>query len=95
MSVRVRQPPTHLPTQSAVVDIPRRPIRSLIPPLKERLGHDHHALPGDIVGLEELAEDSLRVALGIGIGRVEGLLFQRVPFALPIKYRILTLIPAS
>lgn len=42
-------------------------------PLHVRLGHDDDALPGDIVLLEKLAEDPLRVALAVRVGRVERL----------------------
>jgi hypothetical protein len=44
-----------------------------ISPLEERLGHDYHAFPWDIVFLDEFTEDPLGVTLGVGIGCIERL----------------------
>lgn len=65
---------THLSTESTVVDVSCWTVRSLISPLHERLGHDDHTLSGDLVLFQELAQNPLGVALGVGIGRIECLL---------------------
>lgn len=64
---------TDLPAESTVVDVTGGPVRFLISPLHKRLGHDDHTLPGYFVLFQKLAQDSLRIALGVGIGRVERL----------------------
>jgi hypothetical protein len=44
-----------------------------ITPTHVSLGHDHDALAWDIVLLQELAEDPLGVALGVGVCSIERL----------------------
>jgi hypothetical protein len=65
--------PTHLARQPRVVDETGWTIRRGVPPLHECLGHEHDGLARDVVFPQELSEDPLRVALGVGIGGVERL----------------------
>lgn len=65
---------THLSTETTVVDETWWSMSRRIPKLEESLGHDDYRFSRDVVGLEELAQDPLGMSLGIGIGRVEGLL---------------------
>jgi hypothetical protein len=64
---------THLSTEPGIIDKSGWTVCLCISPLEEGLGHDYHALPWDLVFLDEFTQDPFGVALRVGVGCIEGL----------------------
>lgn len=63
-----------LSAETSIVDESSWSVGFRISPFEEGLGHNDHALPWNFVLLDKLPQNSLGVALRVGIGCVERLL---------------------